>query len=101
MDAPTKTTLTRVLHCPKCGSVRVHRSRRRGAIEYVLAACGADVRRCHDCRARQAWFGGLPIRLSSASSDQPRLGLAIYFAGFIACVAILWLMITRYTGLSG
>src|SRR5258708_24414106 len=50
-------TETYVRHCPKCGSVRVHRSRRRGPLERVLASLGAAICRCHDCCGRQAWFG--------------------------------------------
>lgn len=88
-------------HCPKCGSIRVHRSRRRGIVEYVLARLGAEICRCHDCRARQAWIGSFPVRISAAAADEPRLGLALYCAGLLACVLLVWWMVTRYTGLSG
>ena len=91
----------RTRHCPKCGSIRVHRSRRRGIFEYALAWVGAETCRCHDCRCRQAWFGAFPVRLSGAVSGEPRLGLALYGTGFIACVLLIWWMITRYTGISG
>jgi len=38
-----------VRHCPKCGSVRVRRSRRRGPLEGLLASMGGEICRCHDC----------------------------------------------------
>ena len=87
--------------CPKCGSIRVHRSRRRGITENTLAITGADICRCHDCRARQAWFGSLPIPLSSAAADEPRLGMLLYASGVVACIWFVWWMVTRYTGISG
>jgi predicted RNA-binding Zn-ribbon protein involved in translation (DUF1610 family) len=49
--------------CPRCGSTRVHRSRRKNVLDRVLSLLGAQVRRCHDCRSRQAWFGWVSIRI--------------------------------------
>lgn len=43
--------------CPKCSSPRIHRSRRRGAAEHLLALCGLKPRRCHECNARFATLG--------------------------------------------
>ena len=39
--------------CPECGSKRIHRSRRHGALEeVVLPALAILPFRCHDCKAR-------------------------------------------------
>ncbi len=91
-----------VRHCPKCGSVRVHRSRRKGMLDAGLDALGADILRCHDCRARQAWFGLTPLRLRGAQGDGPALtGIILFATGSVACVLLIWWMISRFTDLSG
>ena len=91
-----------VRHCPKCGSVRVHRSRRRGMLDASLNAMGADILRCHDCRARQAWFGVTPLRLRGTQGDGPALtGVVLFATGSVVCVLLIWWMISRYTDLSG
>ena len=106
--AQTESDLTRpvacsiVRHCPKCGSVRVHRSRRRGVFEALLDSLGAEIQRCHDCRARRAWFGVTPLRLSGTSGESSSLtSLLLFAAGSLACVVLVWWMISRYTDLSG
>jgi hypothetical protein len=88
-------------HCPKCGSVRVHRSRRSGLGEYLLARLGAEVCRCHDCRSRQAWFGANPIRLPEGGADGSSWRLALGLAGLAGTVLLVWWMVIRYAGLSG
>ena len=94
-------TLT-VRHCPKCGSLRVHRSRRRGILEGILFSMGAAVCRCHDCRTRRAWLGPVTLPLAKGITDGPELsGLAMFAAAFVACIVLLWWMITNFTGLSG
>ena len=91
-----------VRHCAKCGSLRVHRSRRRGPWEEVLTALGAAVCRCHDCRCRHAWFGTTPVPLSKGVADASGWGSsAVFTSAFIACVFLVWWFITNYTGLSG
>lgn len=97
----TQPSDVRTRHCPKCGSVRVHRSRRRGIVESVLSRLGAEICRCHDCRSRRAWFGLARIRLNAAATDEPQFELALFGTGFVACILFVWWMITRYTGLSG
>jgi hypothetical protein len=94
-------------YCPLCGSDRLHRSHRRGAIERFLSVFGAQVRRCHSCRSRQAWFATpwfspVSLRLGDDGS-QRRLwsGAALLGGGFVACLGLLWWMISRLTGLSG
>jgi hypothetical protein len=86
----------RVRHCPKCGSVRVHRSRRRGPIEMVLGALGAVICRCHDCCGRQAWFGVSPVPIGNRDPNaNPIVSLAILLTGVGASAAFLWWMVTR------
>jgi predicted RNA-binding Zn-ribbon protein involved in translation (DUF1610 family) len=86
-----------VRHCPKCGSMRVHRSRRRGPVERLLAAFGASICRCHDCRARQAWFGISPIPIGNADPDAvPWLATAFVVSGVFVSLVIVWLFIERF-----
>jgi len=86
----------RVRHCPKCGSVRVHRSRRRGPIEMVLDALGAAICRCHDCCGRQAWFGFSPLPIGNRDPNaNPVVSLAMFLTVVAASGAFLWWMITR------
>ena len=40
---------TNSLHCPRCTSERVHRSRARDLIEKSFKIAGARKRRCHEC----------------------------------------------------
>ncbi len=67
---PQRLSLVR---CPKCGSSRVRRSRRRTSVDHALARLGAHIRRCHDCRTRRAWFGVHPLPLSDANSALAKL----------------------------
>jgi hypothetical protein len=85
-----------VRHCPKCGSLRVHRSRRRGPVEYVLASLGASICRCHDCCGRQAWFGCSPLPIGNRDPNaSPVLSLAMLLTGAAASLGLLWWMFTR------
>jgi predicted RNA-binding Zn-ribbon protein involved in translation (DUF1610 family) len=86
--------------CPQCGSDRIHRSHRRGAIERTLSLLGAEIRRCHPCRGRYAWFGSRAIRLVDPSAGRMRASLALG-AGFLVCLVLVWWMILRFTELSG
>jgi len=91
-----------VRHCPKCGSVRVHHSRRRGPIERLLSWFGGEICRCHDCRARQAWFGISPIPIGNTDpAANPWTNIIVFVAGCVACVVLAWWLITRFTELSG
>jgi predicted RNA-binding Zn-ribbon protein involved in translation (DUF1610 family) len=91
-----------VRHCPKCGSVRVHHSRRRGPIERLLSWFGGEICRCHDCRARQAWFGISPIPIGNTDpAANPWTTILVFVSGFVACVVLAWWVITRFTELSG
>jgi hypothetical protein len=89
-------------HCPKCGSVRVRQSRRRGPIERLLSWLGGEIRRCHDCRARRAWFGISPIPIGNVDPQtSPWTNIFVCVSGFVACVVLAWWVITRFTELSG
>jgi hypothetical protein len=79
-----------VRHCPKCGSVRVHRSRRRGPIEGLFAGLGAEICRCHDCCLRRAWFGISPIPIGNRDPEgSPWAGLVTIASGGVVLVLVL------------
>jgi predicted RNA-binding Zn-ribbon protein involved in translation (DUF1610 family) len=91
-----------IRHCPKCGSVRVRQSRRRGPIEGLLSWFGGEICRCHDCRARQAWFGITPIPIGNRDPQaNPWTNIIVFVSGLVACVVLAWWVITRYTAISG
>jgi hypothetical protein len=98
---------SKCFHCPHCGSDRLHRSHRRGAVERFLSAFGAQVRRCHSCRSRQAWFATpwfAPRAIGLGEDDSQRRlwpAAALLGCGFVACLGILWWMISRFAALSG
>ncbi|HEV2198927.1 MAG TPA: hypothetical protein VGR73_03830 [Bryobacteraceae bacterium] len=95
-------TETYVRHCPKCGSVRVHRSRRRGPLERVLASFGAAICRCHDCCGRQAWFGLSPIPIGNKDPrTNPVAALAALLMGVGISAALLWWMFTHLLPFTG
>ena len=84
-----------VKHCPRCGSIRVHRSRRRGPVDRVLVAFGGEICRCHDCCGRQAWFGFSPIPIGNRDPETPSwAGLAVVSSA-VAGVALVWWFVTR------
>lgn len=85
-----------VRHCPKCGSVRVHRSRRRGPIESMIAGLGAEICRCHDCSLRRAWFGISPIPIGNRDPEgSPWAGLVTIGTGGALLIFALW-AVSRY-----
>lgn len=79
-------------YCLQCGSGRVHRSRRRSAIEFAIALAGWRVRRCHDCSTRYLQFGSSLVR----ANQLKRLGKGLLYAALAAAAvgaivgAILW-----------
>ena len=103
MSAPSALIRESGPHCPRCGSAHLHASHRRGAFEGILASAGAKVRRCHSCRLRQAWFesrwlGSRAISLAENSGSKDRwLDTMLLSGGFLACLAFIWWMITRFT----
>lgn len=89
--APRKTR-----HCPKCGSARVHRSHRRGGLEFALTILGAKIRRCHDCRLRQAWFRYASIPLGRSENAAHWLAQVLIAAGgILLCLIFVWWVIQR------
>ena len=89
-------------HCPKCGSARVHRSHRRGGFTRWFCAIGGEIRRCHDCRSRRAWFGS--VRFSLPKEDYlagERATSLAMVSTVIACFLLIWWMISRLTALAG
>jgi hypothetical protein len=89
-------------NCPKCGSGRIHRSHRKGLLDYVLSWCGADICRCHDCQIRRAWIQSSAFPLASADSPEERwTTVAVLASTFLACLALVWWAITRFGALSG
>jgi hypothetical protein len=86
-----------VRHCPKCGSVRVHQSRRRGPIDRVLAALGGAICRCHDCCARQAWFGFSPVPIGNKDPEAPAWAGIALIGSACAGFALVWWVVTRLT----
>jgi hypothetical protein len=83
-------------HCPQCQSDRVHHSHRRGLAERLLCTLGADIRRCHTCRARQAWWGAAVIQLGENGGGSGRWSAALVVCtGFVLCVAFVWWLIAH------
>jgi predicted RNA-binding Zn-ribbon protein involved in translation (DUF1610 family) len=53
--------------CPRCGSARIHRSRRRTITERTMSVLGVWTRRCHDCGLRFVRFLGVTIELGQTA----------------------------------
>jgi hypothetical protein len=83
-----------VRHCPKCGSMRLRRSRRRGPLEGLIAGLGAEICRCHDCSLRRAWFGISPLPIGNRDPEgSPWAGLLTIGSGGIVLALILWAIV--------
>jgi hypothetical protein len=63
-----------------------------------MCAIGGEIRRCHDCRARQVWFGssGFLLRTRGRLTSAALLG-----STFLVCFVFIWWMISRFTELAG
>jgi hypothetical protein len=86
-----------IRHCPKCGSVRVCRSRRRGPFEALIVRLGAQICRCHDCCLRRAWFGITPVPIGNRDPEgSPWTAILLVGSGGAALALVLW-AITRFT----
>jgi hypothetical protein len=84
--------------CPHCKSARIHRSHRRGSIDLILSRVGAELRRCHDCRRRYAFFGVFAMPLGVRDSRQDGLSTLLLFGvAFSVCLLVVWWMIRRLT----
>ena len=89
-----------VRHCPKCGSVRVHQSRRKGFVERLLVSLGGEICRCHDCCCRKAWFGGSPIPIGNRDPEAPAWARLLVVGSGAAVGAVVWWVIDRLAGKS-
>jgi len=85
-----------VRHCPKCGSVRVRRSRRRGPLEGLLASMGGEICRCHDCCSRKAWFGVSPFPIGNRDPEAPPWAGVLMIGSGGAVLALVWWVIARF-----
>ena len=85
-----------VRHCPKCGSVRVHHSRRKGFFEGLLVSLGGEICRCHDCCARKAWFGASPIPIGNRDPEGPVWGGFLMIGSGGAVLALIVWMVARF-----
>jgi hypothetical protein len=82
--------------CPRCGSERIHHSHRHGAWERILHALGGQIRRCHSCSTRQAWFGMSAIPLRQGRSGAGPIRAAVVVAtGLIVFLTVFWWIIVR------
>ena len=89
-----------VRHCPKCGSVRVRLSRRKGFFEGLLVSLGGEICRCHDCCCRKAWFGGSPIPIGNRDPEAPAWARLLVVGSGAVGVAVVWWVIDRLAGKS-
>jgi hypothetical protein len=87
-------------HCPKCGSIRVRHSRRKGFFEALLVSLGGEICRCHDCCSRKAWFGISPIPIGNRDPEAPAwAGLLLLGSGAAVVALVVW-VIVRLAGKS-
>lgn len=89
-----------VRHCPKCGSIRVHPSRRQGPVENLLATLGGTICRCHDCCARRVWFGLAALPIGNRDPETPPWTGIAMFGSSCAALALVWWVVTRIAGSS-
>jgi hypothetical protein len=80
----------------------VYRSHRRSGFERVLSTIGGEIRRCHDCRTRQAWFRSVGMPIPTEGVTGGRLtSVALLGSTFLVCFLFIWWMISRFTALAG
>jgi hypothetical protein len=84
------------VHCPHCGSARVHRSRRRTALEHASAALGT-LARCHDCGVRVLQTAGCAIRVDAMERASKRAATALLVAAAVAAILAVILLLGRLT----
>ena|SRR5581483_1449551 len=83
---------TMEIRCPKCGSGRLYRSRRRNFIERALVLVGGELRRCHECGLRYVRTGESLLRTGDLKSLSQKLYLSLTMglALVVIMAAILW-----------
>jgi hypothetical protein len=68
----------------------------------MLCTIGGEIRRCHDCRTRQAWFRHVSFPLPTEDLLGERLmSVALLGSTFFVCFLFIWWMIARLTDLAG
>ena len=89
---PERSTLPSTHPCPKCGSIRVHRTHRRGLAERALCLAGARVKTCHQCGLRFLRYRGLTLPVADTVRFFRRLSfLMVAIIGVVlVLVAIAW-----------
>ena len=89
---PAESTLPCTHPCPKCGSIRVHRTHRRGLAERLLCLAGARVKTCHQCGLRFLRYHGLSLPMADTLRFFRRLSfLMVAIIGVVlVLVAIAW-----------
>jgi hypothetical protein len=88
--------------CPHCRSDRVHRAHRRTALDHILYALGAELRRCSNCRLRHASFATFTVPLGTAQAFRA-LWTRVFAmgSGFLVCLLFVWWILRRFTESSG
>jgi hypothetical protein len=88
--------------CPRCHADRVHRSHRRAALDHLLYALGAEIRRCSACRLRHAAFVTLSVPLREPPAGEGLwTRILVMASGFLVCLLFAWWVIRRFTESSG
>jgi len=77
----------------------VYRSHRRGAVDQLCRRLGAELRRCHDCRRRYAYFRLLTLPLGIRENQAGRSPLLVSCGFTICLLVVLW--IVRRLGMQG
>ena len=68
----------------------------------MFTLLGGRMRRCHDCRARQAWFRSLAFPMDSGAGPATFLIQAVVIGGgLLFCLLFLWWMMQRLRETSG
>jgi hypothetical protein len=78
------------VHCPQCGSGRVHRSRRRSPLEQ-LAGIAGSLTRCHECGVRTLQMAGCVVRVEALERGSRWLAAAVVAAA--VAIAILFAIV--------
>jgi len=91
----------RARRCPRCGSDRIHHSHRRGSWERILHALGGQIRRCHSCSGRHAWFGLKGIPLGRGRTRAGALSAVVVVGtGLIVFLTVFWWILARFAARS-
>jgi hypothetical protein len=84
--------------CPRCRADRVHRSHRRAALDHLLYALGAEIRRCSSCRFRHAAFATFSVPLREPPAEEGLwTRILVMGSGFVVCLLVAWWVIRRFT----